>query len=281
MAAGRLRQESVPGRHRHGVVDHRAGSHLADAKEHSGHISEPEVRTALDRLLQREWLDDAGRKRTADRVAIDGNAYTDDVWNWVRKHPKSRVIMVRGGNTEAAPPIVQTKEYDRKGKPKKQKWSSRFFTFNASAFKIRLYRDYKKDDPEQAGYIRFARGFGDDFYQQATSEARVPEKTRSGHTRYVWKLGEGKRNEIIDMLNQSLAGAYRWGVPYWTDEEWDAIADRLGRLEAPQQGDLEDHLNQIAVKTEPAAGQSAAAEQQSPLVAAALARAARAAQRNR
>ncbi|MDX0616278.1 terminase, partial [Sinorhizobium medicae] len=83
----------------HGVVDHRAGSHLADAKEHSGHISEPEVRTALDRLLQREWLDDAGRKRTADRVAIDGNAYTDDVWNWVRKHPKSRVIMVRGGNT--------------------------------------------------------------------------------------------------------------------------------------------------------------------------------------
>nr|WP_276312775.1 terminase gpA endonuclease subunit [Sinorhizobium meliloti] len=265
----------------HGVVDHRAGSHLADAKEHSGHISEPEVRAALDRLLQREWLDDAGRKRTADRVAIDGNAYTDDVWNWVRKHPKSRVIMVRGGNTEAAPPIVQTKEYDRKGKPKKQKWSSRFFTFNASAFKIRLYRDYKKDDPEQAGYMRFAHGFGDDFYQQATSEARVPEKTRSGHTRYVWKLSEGKRNEIIDMLNQSLAGAYRWGVPYWTDEEWDAIADRLGRLEAPQQGDLEDRLNQIAVKTEPAAGQSAAAEQQSPLVAAALARAARAAQRNR
>ncbi|MDW9792173.1 terminase [Sinorhizobium meliloti] len=265
----------------HGVVDHRAGSHLGDAKEHSGHISEPEVRAALDRLLQREWLDDAGRKRTADRVAIDGNAYTDDVWNWVRKHPKSRVIMVRGGNTEAAPPIVQTKEYDRKGKPKKQKWSSRFFTFNASAFKIRLYRDYKKDDPEQAGYVRFARGFGDDFYQQATSEARVPEKTRSGHTRYVWKLAEGKRNEIIDMLNQSLAGAYRWGVPYWTDEEWDAIADRLGRLEAPQQGDLEDHLNQIAVKTEPAAGESAAAEQQSPLVAAALARAARAAQRNR
>ncbi|MQV99409.1 hypothetical protein GHK46_19340, partial [Sinorhizobium medicae] len=64
-------------------------------------------------------------------------------------------------------------------------------------------------------------------------------------------------------------------------EEWDAIADRLGRLEAPQQGDLEDHLNQIAVRTEPAAGESAAAEQQSPLVAAALARAARAAQRNR
>ncbi|MQV99455.1 terminase, partial [Sinorhizobium medicae] len=265
----------------HGVVDHRAGGHLADAKEHSGHISEPEVRAALDRLLQREWLDEAGRKRTTDRVAIDGNAYTDDVWNWVRKHPKSRVIMVRGGNTEAAPPIVQTKEYDRKGKPKKQKWLSRFFTFNASAFKIRLYRDYKKDDPEQAGYIRFARGFGDDFYQQATSEARVPEKTRSGHTRYVWKLSEGKRNEIIDMLNQSLAGAYRWGVPYWTDEEWDAIADRLGQLEAPQQGDLEDRLNQIAVKTEPAEGQSATAEQQSPLVAAALARAARAAQRNR
>ncbi|MBP1873532.1 phage terminase large subunit GpA-like protein [Ensifer adhaerens] len=229
----------------HGMIDSRAGGHLPGFREHSGHISEPEVRAALDLLLTREWRDEAGRKRTADLFAIDGNAYTDDVWNWVRKHPRSRVIMVRGGNSDNAPPIAQAREYDKKGKPKKQKWSSRFFTFASSAFKLRLYRDFKKEDAEQAGYISFARGFEDDLFQQATSESRVAEKTRSGHTRYVWKLTEGRRNEVLDMLNQSLAGAYRLGIPYWTDEQWDVIEDRLGKIEPPRQGDLEDHLNQV------------------------------------
>jgi phage terminase large subunit GpA-like protein len=226
----------------HGVIDSRAGSHLIGYKEHSGHISETQVRLALDALLEREWLDESDRKRSCDRLAIDGNAYTDDVFEWVRRHPKSRVVMVRGGNQEAAPPIAQTKE--------KQKWSARFFTFNSSQFKLRLYRDFKKDDPSHAGYIRFARGLGDDFYQQATSENRVPEKTRTGHTRYVWKLPDGKRNEILDMLNQSLAGAYRLGIPYWADEEWDAIEDRLAKIEPAAQGDIEDLL--MGVLPEPA-----------------------------
>jgi phage terminase large subunit GpA-like protein len=264
----------------HGVIDARAGSHLAGFKDHSGHISELEVRAALDKLLERRFVDEAGHKRTVDRVAIDGNAYTDDVWAWVRKHPKSRVIMVRGGNTDAAPAIAQTREYDKKGKPKKQKWASRFFTFNQAAFKLRLYRDFKKVDPQQAGYIRFARGFGDDFFQQATSESRVPEKTRTGHVRYIWKLPEGKRNEVLDMFNQSLAGAYRFGVPYWTDDEWDAVEDRISKIEEPVQADLEDRLAALTIRTEAPAA-TAPANQQSALVAAALARAQRNTQRNR
>lgn len=245
------------------VIDNRAGSHLPGYRVHSGHISEPEVRAALDTLIAREWTDEAGRKRTVDMTAIDGNAYTDDVWNWVRKHPRSKVIMVRGGNNENAPPIAQAREYDNKGRPKKQKWSSRFYTFAASSFKLRLYRDFKKDDPQRAGFIRFARGFEDDLFQQATSESRVAEKTRSGHTRYVWTLPKGQRNEVLDMLNQSLAGAYRLGIPYWTEEQWDAIEDRLGKLEPPRQGDLEDHINQVQpqlpVASEPTAAPAAEA----------------------
>lgn len=263
----------------HGVIDSRAGSHKAGFKEHTGHISETEVRAALDSLLERKWPDETGRKRVADRLAIDGNAYTDDVWSWLRKHPKSRVIMVRGGNIDAAPPITQTKEYDKKGKPKKQKWSSRFFTFNASAFKLRLYRDFKKDDAEQAGYIRFAFGLGDDFYQQATSENRVAKKTKSGHTRYVWELAAGKRNEILDMFNQSLAGAYRFGVPYLTDEEWDAIEDRVNRIEDPVQADLEDHLALLTAQIGPTVKSDE--PKQSARLTAALARAQRVTQRNR
>ncbi len=153
--------------------------------------------------------------------------------------------MVRGDNRDTARLLSQVREFDRKGKPKKQKWTSRFFNFNASIMKIGLYRDMKKEDPEQAGYIRFAVGLGDDFYQQVTSEIRVEERTRSGHARYVWKLPSGQRNEALDMMNQAHAGAIRLGVTYWTDEEWDMLAERLSKMEKPAQGDLEDLITPV------------------------------------
>ncbi|WP_265518957.1 phage terminase large subunit family protein [Nitratireductor luteus] len=261
-----------------GIIDHRAGSHLPGYKVHSGHIAEPEVRAALDRLVAKTWVDEWGNRRCADMTAIDGNAYTEDVWGWVRKHPKSRVIMVRGDNRDTARMLSQVREFDRKGKPKKQKWAARFFNFNASIMKIGLYRDLKKDDPEQTGYIRFAIGLGDDFYQQVTSEIRVAERTRTGHARYVWKLPAGTRNEALDMMNQAHAGAIRLGVTYWTDEEWDMLAERLAKAEKPAQADLEDLLTPVP---ENEARKSTDSNTADALVTAALARAERARKRKR
>lgn len=212
------------------------------SRDHTGHISEPEIMAALDRLIAREWKDEHGRKRTVALTGIDGNAYTEDVWAWSRRHPRSRVIMVRGDRREAAPMLMQVREYDKRGKPKKQKWSSRFFNFNASAYKVRLYRDLLKEDPAQPGYIRMAAGLGDNFFQQATAEVRVERKTRDGHPRYEWELPSGKRNEALDMLNQSRAAAYRLGLPYWSDEQWDEAAREIETRDTPLQGDLEDVL---------------------------------------
>lgn len=241
----------------YGRIDSTAGSHAAisDRREHSGHISEPEVMAALDKLVAREWTDANGVKRPVDLVGIDGNAYTEDVWMWSKRHPRSRVIMVRGDGREAAPMLVQVREYDKRGRPKKQKWATRFYSFNASAMKMGLYRDFKKSEPEQTGFVRFAIGLGDDFYQQVTSEIRVLEKSRSGHPRPVWKLPSGQRNEALDMMNQARAAAIRMGIPYWGDEEWDAIAERLAKTEPPAQGDIEDMLTAGPVVPAPRAPQ--------------------------
>lgn len=226
-----------------GKIDNTAGSHLGGEKrDHTGHISEPEVMAALDRLIARTWFDENRVAREVDLVGIDGNAYTEDVWMWARRHPRSKVIMVRGDGREAAPMLAQVREYDKRGKPKKQKWTTRFYSFNAPAMKMGLYRDFKKTEPEQTGFVRFARGLGDDFYQQVTSEIRVMEKTRSGHQRPVWTLPAGQRNEALDMMNQARAAAIRLQIPYWGDDEWDAIAERLAKIEPPRQADIEDML---------------------------------------
>ncbi|MET3602167.1 phage terminase large subunit family protein [Martelella mangrovi] len=274
----------------YGVIDSRAGSHLPGYREHSGHISEHQVMEALDRLIAKRWPDENGRLRDVDRVAIDGNAYTEDVWFWARRHPRSKVIMVRGDNRDAAPLLSQVREYDKRGRPKKQKWSTRFFNFNASVMKMGLYRDFRKDDPEQPGFISFAIGLGDNFYQQATSEVRIKEKDRNGYPRWVWKLPDGQRNEVLDMLNQSRAAAIRLNVPYWTDEEWDARAEELARQEPEEQGDLEDLIGSLAVSIKAVSDAGKTPEEKpkpspdapvSDRVAAAMRRAERAAQRTR
>ena len=267
----------------YGVIDSSATISGQPARDHTGHVSEPEVMAALDKLIARSWKDENGRKRNVALTAIDGNAYTEDVWNWARRHPRSKVIMVRGDKNEAAPMMRPVREYDKRGRPKKQKWTSRFYHFNASAMKIRLYRDLLKTDPEQPGYMRFASGFGDAFFQQATSEVRVEKKTKTGHSRWEWELPKGKRNEVLDMINQSFAAAYRLGVPYWSEERWDELADQLEKQDLPRQGDLEDLLTETVGAAPPSARpdpeQQNESDRQSDRVAAALARAARFAQR--
>lgn len=264
-----------------GVINSSAGAGREGVRDHTGHISEPEVIAELDRLIARQWKDVNGKRRSVALTGIDGNAYTEDVWMWAKRHPRSRVIMVRGGSRESDPLLMQVKEYDKRGKPKKQKWSSRFFTFNASSMKVRLYRDLKKDDPETTGYIRFAIGLGDDFFQQVTSEVRVAEKTRTGHMRWVWKLPAG-RNEALDMMNQARAAAYRLGVPYWTEERWDDLADQISKIDPPEQGDLEDLITGLVSVARAVSGvKDAAGPARSDRVAAALARAERAANRNK
>ncbi len=261
-----------------GVFDDSAGRSLPGYVPHSGHISEPQVQFALSKLIHREWTDFWGNKRRADLTAIDGNAYTEDVWEWARKHPITDVIMVRGDNREAAPMLAQVKkEKDKRGKP--LKYQRRFFNFNASVMKAGLYRSYTKEDPEQTGYFEFAKGLGDDFFQQATSERRVQRKNRAGHPYYEWELPSGMRNEALDMINQGQAAALRLGINYWTEEEWDALAERLASEPPPPQLDLEDLMLQ-AMRPSTRTPAKPDNEEANPLVAAAIARArARAARR--
>jgi phage terminase large subunit GpA-like protein len=222
-----------------GVID---GTNAAPGEAScSGHISEPDVRAALDRLVEREWLDVHGNRRRIDLTAIDANAWTDDVLAWAGRHPVSRVIAVRGVGSETAPVFWQVKhEKNRKGKPRK--FGLRFFNFNASLLKARLYLYLAKSDPDQTGFVHFAVGLGDEFYQQLTAEQRVGHTGKNGFTVYRWEKKPGARNEALDMMNQAETAANRLGVQYMGDEDWDALAARIENGPGQAQLDLEDTL---------------------------------------
>lgn len=223
-----------------------------------GHIGTDACRDKLDKLLSAAWPDSFGNRRQADILAIDGNAWTDDVWDWAKRHPQSRVIMVRGVGSDAAVPLARVKrETGKTGK--KLRYSKRFYNMGASPLKSALYANLKKADPLERGFVAFASGLGDIYFEQLCAEVRKPFKLRGGAVEYRWVLPASKRNEALDTMLQAEAGAIQKGFRHFTDLQWDQLSAELERPAPNVQGDLEDLLTPGSV---PAAGGDIAASKE-------------------
>jgi phage terminase large subunit GpA-like protein len=140
------------------------------------HIAEPEAREELDKLVTTRWRNAAGRDIGVDMAAIDGNAWTEEVWQWAKRHPSSKVIMVRGVAPDSAPLLARVMRERNPRTGKVLRYSRRFFNFATSVLKMALYRNVRKPDPEEFGFVGFPMDLEDDYFEQLTSESRVPKK---------------------------------------------------------------------------------------------------------
>jgi phage terminase large subunit GpA-like protein len=176
-----------------------------------GHIAMPECRAELTALVDRAWPSEAGPRRRADIVGIDGNAWTDDVFGWARDFPKSRVVMVRGVGGDAAPTLAFVrKERNKSGKI--THYQGRFFNVGVNSVKAGLYRFLRITDDDARGYISFPRGLEADYFEQLTAEKRTPVIDRKGFTNYQWTKPRHARNEQLDVMvyAEALAGRVGW-----------------------------------------------------------------------
>lgn len=226
-----------------------------------GHISSEGTQAALDQLTRQTWPNAGGHRLPADVLAIDGNAWTEDVWGWVRKHPQSRVMMLRGVGAETAPLLARVKRERNEKTGKLRKWSRRFFNFATSVLKMALYRNLGKEDPLERGFVGLPRGLDDEFYRQLTAERRQAKKNKKGFEVYEWVKDPNQANEGLDTHLQAEAAAIKFGVRSMIDRQWDALeaARETAPATNPQQGqlDLEDLMGRPAPTPPPAAAPSA------------------------
>lgn len=209
----------------------------------NAHISEELTRKALDKLIARQWPNAYGHKLSTDMVAIDGNAFTEDVWGWAKRHPASKVIMVRGASTELAPLIKRVSKEHNDKTGKLLKYARRFYTFNGSILKLAFYRNLKKDDPQMPGYVAFCRDMGDDYFQEVTAERRVGTPMKNGFKKYGWHKKANQRNEMLDTMVQAEVAGIKYGIRKFTDQNWLALeAERESPAPDADQMDLEDLL---------------------------------------
>ena len=195
-----------------------------------GHISEPRTQSTLSAKIDEEWVHEIGVRVKPELAAIDGNAWTPDVYSWVRKHPPSRVMMVRGRHEDWAPMLARvTKQVDDRGNP--IQYAHRFYNFGASKLKDALYRNLAKTIQGERGYVSFPKGLEDEYFRQLTSERRLPV-TSKGLTVYRWKKDEGVNNEVLDTMNQAEAAALQsgWrGMPEAIWQRYEKSLDDLAR----------------------------------------------------
>lgn len=203
-----------------------------------GHISEDATQAAIDALLKRSWPDSFGNRRALDMAAIDAGAWKSDVRDYVKRHPQSKVIMVRGVGGDGAPDVAVVKqERDREGKL--IKYQRRFWNVGAAPAKASLYKNLVKTDPEARGFCGYPAGLADEFFQQLTVERRVPHHGKDGRTTYRWEKPQGAANEVLDTEIYAEAAATVFGWKRLGDQGWDALEAKLERAPEDPQLDLE------------------------------------------
>jgi phage terminase large subunit GpA-like protein len=192
-----------------------------------GHISEATCQERLTALLAQTWTNASGQKIGVELAAIDGNAWTEDVWDFAKKHPASQLIMVRGLGSDSAPLLARVKKERNQRTGKLLKYARRFFNFGTSVLKMALYRNLAKEDPLAQGHIAFPSGLDDEYFRQLTAERRTPEK-RHGFIVYRWTKDETQANEGLDTILQAEAAAIKYGVRGLPEAIW-------ARLEAERE----------------------------------------------
>ncbi len=208
-----------------------------------GYIGDDDCRTSLNGLVKQTYANAYGRKVGIDLLAIDGNAYTEDVWGWVKKHPAYKVIMVRGRHEEHVALIERVKkEKNKQGKV--VNYSRRFYNFATSILKMSFYKNVRKDDPELTGHVLFPRGLDEEYFRQITAESRKETITKTGHKKFAWVKDPNQANEGLDTMMQAEAAFIRKSgtTRDLMDDEWKRL---FAERECPPedlQGDFEDLL---------------------------------------
>ena len=219
---------------------------VIDYKVIPHHISDDAGRTALNALLKAEWRTARGLRFPIDMMAVDSGTYTDDVWSWAKSHPWNRVILVKGASSPHGP-ILLPQKFERRNDGAAKRLQKRAFMLNVSQLKGEFYTWVRKEDPSERGFCGFARGLGDEYYRQITSEVRVLRRAPSGAVTSAWVPVAGVRNEALDTMNYAESAARRRGWTSLTDGQWDILdAERGGEPVEPQSDLFDASLNMVS-----------------------------------
>ncbi|WP_238258039.1 terminase gpA endonuclease subunit [Methylobacterium gnaphalii] len=206
-----------------------------------GDTSSPDapVFAELRRVLERQYVDAYGRKRSVDAFAVDSGYRSHVVYSWVRKvqtlHPwtgRDIVLAVKGQDGWPPPPIGTPTLVDIDLDGKKVKQGCKLWPVGTWSLKAGFYSDLHKlgirsgqlVDPD--GYCHFGDWHDENYFKQVTSEYLVDVKVLGKAAARKWEVSGD--NHLLDCRIYNLALAEYLGLSSTSPEEWAEVARRRG-----------------------------------------------------
>jgi phage terminase large subunit GpA-like protein len=193
----------------------------------------------LDALLNHHFETAWGAELPILALAIDTGFQTQQVYNWARRHPLSRVFPIKG--RDDLPTIVgQPSAVDVEIRGRKIRRGLKVWPVGSSVIKSELYSWLglrKPTDPLEAyppGFMHFPQ-YGEEFFLMLTAEQLVAKLVK-GFKRYQW-VKTRDRNEALDCRVYARAAASVVGLDRYSEKSWDRLdpggAGRAARPSPP------------------------------------------------
>jgi len=211
-------------------------TYVVDYGTVGGYIGDVDTQRNLDALLNRYWVNYAGRGMFLSLAAIDAGFSADVVLDYAKRHGTSKLICVRGIAGDYAPRIarVQRERNEKRGTLIKHPRGN-YFNVGTHALKTALYLDLQKDDADAPGHVAFPNDAGDNYFQELCSEQRISIR-RMGQTIFRWeKVSDRQPNEALDTFIYSEAAMVKYGCAWISAARWGELAAQCaGALHTPR-----------------------------------------------
>ena len=132
-----------------------------------------------------------------------GGHHTNAVYVYARTHKHMHVYAVKGQSLSGKAILGKPTDQDVSWRGTKIKKGIKLWLIGTDTAKAEIYGRLRKTDPGP-GYVHISRHFGDEVFQQLTSE-RLATRYVKGHPRLEWVKPPGKRNEALDCAVYALA----------------------------------------------------------------------------
>ena len=190
----------------------------------------------LDRIIDKPIPHELGGELKIGATSIDSSdgQTSDAVYSFVRKRMKKNVLAIKGSSVvdkEIFSPPRLSVDIGRKQKAQKygvrpyivgtQKAKDLILGQDSGAGRLKL----TGNGPARMHWYESVRP---DWYEQMTSEVKVPHKTVKNLR--VWVKKQGVRNEALDTTVYALHAARSLKINLWKEERWQSLEDSLRKV---------------------------------------------------
>jgi phage terminase large subunit GpA-like protein len=222
----------------------------------------------LDKLLTREFQHVSGAKLAIKAVSIDSSdgSVSEVVYAYVRRRLGRKYMAVKGAAEQSAERreiYTLPRAVDFKYRAKADKFGVQVYTVGTARAKDVLIENRINLTANGPGRIHWYAGVRPDYWEQLTSEMKVPHRTVK--YRKVWHKKSGVRNEALDCEVYALHAARALKTNLMKDVHWGAIELKIRQQEIfAEPTDAPSEEPETAQAQEPAAAQARGGEVKPP-----------------